>query len=71
MACPQCNGEIILEGRIYNQVDYINPPAYFRPIDSPFYAILNSNIKLQNTFFACSLCGLIWAKTDAKTFQQS
>ena len=64
MVCPQCKGEIITEGRIYNQVDYFNPPAYFRPTNSPFYAILNSNIKLANSFFACSLCGLMWTKID-------
>ena len=70
MGCPRCNGELIVEGKIYNQVDYMNPPAYFRPTDAPFYAILGSNIRLQNIFFACSLCGFMWSKIDEKLLQQ-
>lgn len=71
MTCPQCNGEVIIEGKIYNQIDYFNPPAYFRPTNAPFYAILNSNIKFPNDFFACSLCGFIWSKLDSKALKQS
>jgi len=70
MACPQCNGEVIIEGKVYNQIDYFNPPAYFRSTKAPFYAILNSNIKFPNIFFACSLCGFIWSKLDSKALKQ-
>ena len=70
MACPQCKGEIITEGKIYNQVDYFNPSAYFRPLSSPFYAILNSNIKLNNYFSVCSLCGLVWSQIDKDLLPQ-
>lgn len=70
MACPQCNGEVIVEGKIYNQIDYFNPPAYFRPMYAPFYKILSSNIKFPNIFSACSLCGFIWSKLDAEAFKQ-
>jgi hypothetical protein len=69
MACPQCRGEVIVEGKIYNQIDYFNPPAYFRPVSASFRAILFSNIKFQNIFFACSLCGLIWSKLDDKALK--
>ena len=70
MVCPHCSGEVIVEGKIYNQIDYVNPPVYFRPINSPFYAILNSNIKFPNSFFACSLCGFLWSKIDNKALKQ-
>jgi hypothetical protein len=70
MTCPHCNGEVIVEGKIYNQVDYFNPPAYFRPTNSPFYAILGSNIKLQNSFFACTLCGFVWSSIDKDALQK-
>ena len=69
MECPQCKGEVIIEGKIYNQIDYFNPPTYFRPTSAPFYKILNSNIKLQNVFFACSLCGHIWSKIDIEALK--
>ena len=62
--CPQCHSEIKAEGKIYNQVDYINPPAFFKLSIEPFFAIFNSSIQLRNSFFACSVCGLIWSKID-------
>lgn len=68
--CPQCNTEAIIEGKIYNLIDYVNPPAYFRPTKAPFYAIFNTNVNLQNKFFACSFCGFIWAKLDTQSLQQ-
>lgn len=68
--CPQCHGEVTVEGKIYNQVDYVNPPAYFRPSSLPFFAIFNTNIKLQNSFFACSFCGFVWPKIDNQKLQQ-
>lgn len=67
--CPQCHNEVKLEGKVYNQVDYVNPAAFFRPSSLPFYAIFTTNIPLQNKFFACSFCGLIWAKIDSETLQ--
>jgi len=68
--CPQCHGKEMVEGKIYNQIDYINPPAYFRPSSLSFFAIFNTNIQLQNSFFACSFCGFIWSKIDNQKLQQ-
>ncbi|MGA2775834.1 MAG: hypothetical protein ABSE81_07240 [Candidatus Omnitrophota bacterium] len=68
--CPQCKGEVSLAGKIYNQVDYVNPPAYFRPSNMPFYAIFKSNVQFQNNFYACSFCGLIWTMADNQELQQ-
>lgn len=68
--CSQCHGEAIVVGKIYNQIDYVNPPAYFRPSRLPFYAIFNTNVQLQNSFFACAFCGFIWSKIDNQKLQQ-
>jgi len=70
LTCPQCHREAIIEGKIYNQVDYVNPPAYFRPVNLPFYAIFGTNILLRNTFFACSFCGFVWSKLDNQELQR-
>ena len=70
MKCPQCHGETVVVGKIYNQIDYVNPPAYFRPSGVPFLAILVTNVQMENTFFACSFCGLIWAKIDNQQLQR-
>ena len=67
--CPQCHNEATVVGKVYNQVDYVNPPAYFRPSSLPFYAIFFTNIQLENNFIACSFCGLIWSKIDSERLQ--
>jgi len=67
--CPQCHNEATVVGKIYNQVDYINPQAYFRPSTLPFYAIFFTNIQLENSFNACAFCGLIWSKIDSQRLQ--
>jgi len=67
--CPHCSGEAIIEGKVYNQIDYINPPAYFRP-KSAFYAIFGNNVGFENVFSACSACGFMWAKIDTQKLQQ-
>lgn len=69
--CPQCHSEAAIEGKVYNQIDYVNPPAYFRPNSLPFYAILTTNIKLQNSFFACPVCGFFWSKINNQDLQRS
>ena len=69
IACPQCHGEATVEGKIYNQIDYINPAAYFRPSSVPFYAILKTNVQLPNIFFACSFCGFLWSKINSQELQ--
>ena len=61
-------GKIIARG--HNQIDYINPPAYFRPSSLPFYAVFKSNVQFQNNFYACSFCGLIWTIADNQELQQ-
>jgi len=67
--CPQCHNEATVIGKVYNQIDYVNPPAYFRPGNLPFYAIFFTNIQLENSFFACAFCGLIWSKIDNERLQ--
>ena len=68
--CPQCHSEVNLEGKIYNQIDYVNPPAYFRLSSNPFFAIFNTNVPVVNTFLACTFCGLIWSKIDNQQLQR-
>lgn len=68
--CPQCHGETVIEGKIYNQVDYVNPPAFFRPSSASFLAIFNTNVSLRNIFFACSFCGFLWTKIDNQQLQR-
>ena len=68
--CPQCHNESMVKGKIYNLIDFVNPPAYFRPSSVPFYAIFNTNIKMDNNFFACSFCGVLWSKIDNQQLQQ-
>jgi hypothetical protein len=68
--CPQCHAEVTLSGKIYNQVDYVNPSAYFRPSGFPLFAIFRTNIQLQNNFLACSFCGLIWSNIDNQELQR-
>ncbi len=69
--CPQCKSGSIAEGRIFNQADYIEPRACFRPNGLPFFASLVTNIWIKNKFFACSVCGFIWAKDDEKEVKES
>jgi hypothetical protein len=69
--CPHCRSKAAVEGKIYNQIDYINPPAYFRPSSLPFYAIFNTNIQLLNSFFACSVCGFVWSKINNQELQRT
>ena len=66
--CPNCQGEATVGGKIYNQVDYINPGAYFKPDNLPFYKIFNF-VQLENNFFSCSFCGLVWSKLDNQQLQ--
>lgn len=68
--CPQCHSEVSLEGKIYNQIDYVNPPAYFRLSSIPFFAIFNTNVPVANNFLACTFCGLIWSKIDNQQLQR-
>ena len=71
MRCPQCDSEVIMEGKIYNQVDYINPPAYFRPSNLKFYEMFKSNFRIHNIFFVCSLCGFLWSRIDKRELERS
>jgi len=40
--CPQCHTKNVVAGKVFNQVDYVNPPTFFRPDNVPFYAMLVS-----------------------------
>jgi len=68
--CPHCHAEGVIAGKIYNQIDYVNPPAHFRPDTVPFYALLFSNVALPNRFFACTFCGFLWTKIDPEKLQR-
>ena len=68
--CPHCHAEGVIVGKVYNQIDYVNPPTYFRPDNVSFLSILTSNIALPNSFSACSFCGHIWAKIDNQKLQR-
>ena len=69
-ACPQCKSGSVLEGKIFNQADYIEPRACFRPNGLPFFTSLITNIWMKNKFFACSVCGFIWANDDEKEVRE-
>lgn len=68
--CPKCHSAAVVEGKIYNQVDYINPPAHFRPNQTPFYAMLNANVSMKNSFSACNSCGFLWSELDSQVLQR-
>lgn len=69
-ACPRCQSGSVVEGRIFNQPDYIDPRAFFRPNGLPFFACIGTNVGMENKFFACSDCGFIWAKADEKKIKE-
>lgn len=64
MKCSQCGGERITQGRIFNQIDYIAPAAYFRPEGLRPFALLDVNIRIKNVFLSCIDCGFMWAEID-------
>ncbi|MCM8831574.1 MAG: hypothetical protein NC918_05240 [Candidatus Omnitrophica bacterium] len=64
LKCPQCNSQKIAEGKIYNQIDYVAPRAYFRPHGLKPFSFLGVNVRLENRFFACINCGFLWSKID-------
>jgi hypothetical protein len=64
MKCNSCNSEKIVQGRIFNQVDYISPAAYFRPSGLRAFALLDVNVRIKNVFSACLDCGYMWAHVD-------
>ncbi len=68
--CPKCHAEGIIQGKVYNQIDYVNPPAFFRANSVPFYAMFVKSIPLDNNFYACSFCGLMWSKLNNQLLQQ-
>jgi len=70
VTCPQCHAQGVVVGKVYNQIDYMNPPAHFRPDDVPFYAIFVSNVGFRNRFSACTFCGFLWTKIDAQKLQR-
>ena len=63
--CPNCKSDKIVEGKIFNQPDYVAPRAYFRPAGLRAFALLGVNIRIENRFFACSGCGFMWAKLNS------
>jgi len=62
--CLQCKNDMVVEGIILNQPDYVAPKAYFRPKGLPFYAVFGTNVPMENTFYSCKFCGFLWSKID-------
>jgi len=62
MKCPSCGSEKIVRGRIFNQVDYISPEAFFRPKELKRFLLFGINVRVKkNDFSACGECGLVWS----------
>ena len=62
MKCVQCNSKKVLKGRIFNQVDYVSPEAFFRPKELKPFSLFGINIRVKkNDFSACAECGFVWA----------
>ncbi|MFA5008504.1 MAG: hypothetical protein WC546_04725 [Candidatus Omnitrophota bacterium] len=70
IVCPQCKSGSIVEGKIFNQADYVEPRACFRPSGLPFFAFVGTNVWMENKFFACSTCGTIWTMADQKKLRE-
>ena len=68
--CLQCEREAGIEGRIYNQLDYINPGAFFRPNGLSFINAFVSNVKMKNNFFVCLSCGFTWSRIDPQLLKK-
>tara|TARA_B100000315_G_scaffold174050_1_gene162500 strand:+ start:2470 stop:2712 length:243 start_codon:yes stop_codon:yes gene_type:complete len=54
----------VSNGRIFNQIDYIAPAAYFRPNGLRTFAILDTNVRIKNIFYSCLDCGFVWGEID-------
>jgi len=66
MKCPRCGSEKIVRGRIFNQVDYISPEAFFRPKELKRFSLFGINVRVKkNDFSACGGCGLVWSAVSA------
>lgn len=68
--CPKCQRETGVEGKIYNQIDYVNPNAFFRPNGLSFLSAFTSNVKIENNFFTCLACGFIWSNIDPQLLRR-
>ena len=65
MKCPGCGSEKIIKGRIFNQVDYVSPQAFFRPKKLKPFSVFGIHVRVKkNNFAACGECGLIWSAVD-------
>ena len=64
--CSRCSSQRVTGGRVFSQPDYVSPGAYFRPKELRPFALTGINIRLENRFFGCLDCGLVWAQIDAK-----
>ena len=64
MKCIKCQSEKNVSGRIFNQIDYVAPAAYYRPNGLRPFALMDVNIRIKNIFYSCCECGCIWAELD-------
>ncbi len=66
MKCERCNSEKVVKGKIFNQVDYVAPEAFFRPKELKPFTLFGIHVQVKkNDFSACTECGFVWATIDA------
>ena len=71
MKCPSCGSESVVRGRIFNQVDYVSPEAFFRPKELKRFSLFGINVRVKkNDFAACGECGLVWSMVDTGELKQ-
>ncbi|MBN3040606.1 MAG: hypothetical protein JW867_05720 [Candidatus Omnitrophica bacterium] len=70
MKCCQCGSEKIAQGRVFNQLDYVAPAAYFRPNGLRPFAVFDINIRIKNIFNGCLNCGFMWAEVDPEKLKK-
>jgi len=65
MKCPKCDSEKLIKGKVFNQVDYISPEAFFRPKELKPFSLFGIHARInKNDFLACTQCGHLWADVD-------
>ncbi|MBD3264236.1 MAG: hypothetical protein GF375_03950 [Candidatus Omnitrophica bacterium] len=65
MKCVKCGSENTVEGRVFNQVDYVSPQAFFRPRELKPFSLFGINVRIKkNKFCSCVDCGCVWTQID-------
>lgn len=64
--CVKCGSENTVEGRVFNQPDYVSPQAFFRPRELKPFALFGIHIRIKkNKFCSCIDCGCLWTRIDS------